>query len=350
MAAASRTEDPVIESAAPQLAEVKRLLREHPGRFHFFQAVRLLLRLFENGGPPGRFIPPATEAVGFAVKPSLAFPPSTIDEIEWTENRAQLRVTFMGLTGPAGVLPRCYSAFLLSRIRERDHALAEFFDLFNHRLISLFYRAWEKYRFGVTYEREGSDRLLKYLSCLIGLGTPGLENRLKISDERLFFYAGLLSLQPRSGEALGQLLEDYFEVPVEVEQFVGVWRSLGSNDQCIFDDEDSFSEQLGVASVIGDVVWDLHSRIRLKLGPLTQEQYLSFLPSGTARRQLCEWTQFFCGRELEVEAQLILEQREVPRCDLGRDDWQGPRLGWFTWIRSGLEFDRSPGDAVLLLA
>jgi type VI secretion system protein ImpH len=348
MAAASRTEDPFIESA-PQLAEVKRALREHPGRFHFFQAVRLLLRLFENGGPPGRFIPPAAEAVRFSVKPSLAFPPSTIDEIDWVESRAEVRVTFMGLTGPAGVLPRCYSAFLLSRIRERDHTLADFFDLFNHRIISLFYRAWEKYRFEVAYEREGSDRLSKYLSCLIGLGTPGLDDRLKISDQRLLFYAGLLSLQPRSAEALGQLLEDYFDVPVEVEQFVGVWRSLGPGDQCVFDEGDSFSEQLGVASMVGDVVWDLHSRIRLKLGPLTQEQYLSFLPSGTSWRPLCELTEFFCGRELEVEAQLILDQEEVPRCDMSRDDLRGPRLGWFTWIRSGPEFDRSPGDTILRL-
>jgi type VI secretion system protein ImpH len=259
-------------------------------------------------------------------------------------------VTFMGLTGPAGVLPRSYSEFLISRVREGDYTLADFFDLFNHRIISLFYWAWEKYRFEVTYEREGTDRLSQYLTCLIGLGTAGLESRLRIPDERLIYYAGLLSLETRSATALAQLLEDHFGVPVEVEQFVGVWRALEPSDQCMFDEGDSFSEQLGMAAVIGDAVWDLQSRIRLKLGPLTQEQYLSFLPSGAEWEPLCELTRFFCGRELEVEAQLILERKEVPRCDLGRLDLRGPRLGWFTWIRSGPDFDRPPGDTVLLLA
>jgi type VI secretion system protein ImpH len=202
----------------------------------------------------------------------------------------------------------------------------------------------------VTYEREGEDRVSKYLSCLIGLGTAGLENRLAIADSRLLFYTGLFSLQARSATALEQLLEDYFGVPAEVEQFVGVWRELDPGDQCLFQDDDSYSGQLGVAAVVGDAIWDRQARIRLSLGPLTQEQYLSFLPSGAAWQPLRELTRFFCGTELEVEAQLILQQKEVPRCELGREDFSGPRLGWFTWVRAGMRFDRSPGDTVLLLA
>jgi type VI secretion system protein ImpH len=351
MAAASRTEDPaVISDTPPQFAEIERSLQEHPGRFDFFQAVRLLLRLLHNSKPVGRFVHPGHEAVRFAVKPSLGFPPSTVDEIQLSPQAARMLVTFMGLTGPAGVLPRCYSAFLRSRVRERDHTLADFFDLFHHRIISLFYRAWEKYRFGVTYEREGEDRVSNYLSCLIGLGTVGLDNRLAIADAPLLFNTGLLSLQARSATALEQLLQDYFDVPVEVEQFVGVWRELDPADQCVFDDADSYSGRLGVAAVVGDAVWDRQSRIRLSLGPLTQEQYLSFLPSGTAWKPLRELTRFFCGTELEVEAQLILKQKEVPQCELGVEDLPGPRLGWFTWIRSGTEFNRSPADTILLLA
>jgi type VI secretion system protein ImpH len=350
MAATSGTEDLGLEpTPLPHLGEIERLLQEHPGRFDFFQAVRLLLRLSGGRKPVGRFVNPDDEAVRFAVEPSLAFPPNNIDEIRWDGETPCMRVTFMGLTGPAGVLPRCYSAFLLSRIRERDRTLADFFDLFNHRIISLFYRAWEKYRFVVSYERDGVDKVSRYLACLIGLGTAGLQTRLGIPDERLLFYTGLLSLQPRSATALKQLLEEYFDVPVEVEQFVGVWRQLDSSDQCALNEEHSYSEQLGVAAVVGDAVWDHQSRIRLKLGPLSRERYLSFLPSGTAWEPLRELARFFCGPDMEVEAQIILDQKEVPRCDLGKDDLAGPRLGWYTWIRSGVDFDRSPGDTVLLL-
>jgi type VI secretion system protein ImpH len=328
---------------------VERYLEEHPGRFDFFQAVRLFLRLPASRKAIGLFANPADEAVRFGVVPSLAFPANNIDNVHWDDDVPLMKVTFMGLTGPAGVLPRCYSAFLLERIREKDHTLADFFDLFNHRFISLFYRAWEKYRFGVAYEREGADKVSNYLACLIGLGTAGLENRLAIPDEHLLFYAGLLSLQGRSATALEQLLEDYFAVPVEVEQFIGVWRTLDPGDQCVLNDTDSYSEQLGVALVVGDAVWDQQSRIRLKIGPMREEQYLSFLPSGSAWEPLRALTRFFCGPDLEVEAQLLLEQKEVPKCELGKDDLVGPRLGWFTWVRSAASFDRSPGDTVLQL-
>jgi type VI secretion system protein ImpH len=329
---------------------MERLLREHPGRFDFFQAVRSVLRLSSRRQSTGGFLNPDEEPVRFSVEPSLAFPPSNVAGIQWGEEMPRMLVTFMGLTGPAGVLPRCYSAFVLSRIRENDHTLADFFDIFNHRVISLFYRAWEKYRFCVSYEREGSEKLSKYLLCLIGLGTVGLHERLSIPDERLLSYTGLLSLHTRSATALKHLLEDYFDVAVEIEQFVGVWRTLDSRDQCFFGEGNSYSEQLGVAAVVGDAIWDRQSRIRVQIGPLSQDRYLDFLPSGTAREPLRELTRFFCGRELEIEIQLILMQQEVPRCDLGRQDQAGPRLGWFTWIRSGADFDRSPGDTVMLLA
>jgi type VI secretion system protein ImpH len=348
MAAASRTENPGLTRAA-EFSAVERLLRDHPGRFDFFQAVRLLLRVSAGGKPVGGFVNPQDEAVRFTAEPSLAFPPNNIDDIALDGDAARMNVTFMGLTGPAGVLPRCYSAFLLERLRERDHALKEFLDIFNHRFISLFYRAWQKYRFGVAYEREGIDKVSAYLACLIGLGTGELDGLLAIPHDRLLFYAGLLSLQPRSAGALKQLLEDYFDVAVEVEQFIGVWRPLCPEDQCRFAEGDSYAEQLGVAAVAGDAMWDPQSRIRLKIGPLTGEQYQSFLPSGSAWEPLRELTRFFCGPTLEIETQLILRRDEVPRCHLGLDDDAGPRLGWFTWIRSGMSFDRSPGDTVLLL-
>jgi type VI secretion system protein ImpH len=350
MAAARGTEDLTITNrSGDQFDEIARFLREHPGRFDFFQAVRLLLRLSAGRKPPGYFVNPDSEAVRFSAEPSLAFPTNNIADIRSEGDKALMRITFLGLTGPAGVLPRCYSSFLLARLREKDHALSDFLDLFNHRLASFFYRTWEKYRFGIAFERDGADRISNYLSCLIGLGTAGLENRLGIPDRSLLFYSGLLSLQVRSAMALQQILEDYFAVPAEVEQFVGVWRPLEPAVQCLFDSTESHSEQLGAAAVVGDEIWDAQSRIRLKLGPMRQEQYLSFLLSGPAWKPLCEITRFFRGPELEVEVQLILEHEDVPHCDLGKNDMAGPRLGWFTWIHSGGAFSRSPDDTLLLL-
>ncbi len=350
MATESGVQHPgVSRPSSHPLNAVEQEMRKHPEDFEFFQAVRVLQLLFSDREPVGRFVAPEREAVRFATNPSLSFPPCEIHSIDWTGAMPRMVVNFMGLAGPVGVLPYAYSELIADRIRNRDRTLADFLDIFNHRMISLFYQAWEKYRFQVAYERDGEDRLSRYLMSLVGLGTPGLSERLKVRDEAMLFYSGLLTLQPRPAIALHNLLEDYYGVKADIEQFVGSWQALDPSDQCLFDNEDSYSEQLAVGLVAGDAVWDRQSRVRVKLGPLTQEQYLSFLPAGSAHESLHSLIGFFCGPRLEVELQLVLRQEEVPSCDLGDDSTAGPRLGWFTWMKSGAEFDRSPGDTILLL-
>jgi type VI secretion system protein ImpH len=357
MATAGGTEHSDVEisqGAAPgtpayALCLVDRDLHDAPGTFDFFQAVRLLTRLRLDREPVGHFVPPDREAVRFSVNPALSFPPSQIHRIEWDGDVPRIVINFMGLTGPMGTLPYSYSELITDRLRNKDRTLSEFFDLFNHRAISLFYQAWEKYHFSIAFERDGQDRVSEYLMSLIGLGTEGLQDRLAVPDQALLYYTGLLGLQPRSASALRNMLEDYFDVPVEVEQFVGSWQELSPSDQCIFGDGDSFAEQLAVGAVAGDAIWDRQSRIRLKFGPLDRDQYLGFLPAGSAWEPLRSLAKFFCGEHVEIEVQLFLKRDEVPRCELGEDSAGGPRLGWFTWMKSGSGFDRTPGDSILLL-
>ena len=325
-------------------------LREHPGQFNFFQAVRLLDRMQPRSDPVGLFGPPERESVRFAVNNSLAFPPSQIHTLEWPEDgQPKITINFMGLTGPNGVLPYAMTELLRDRVREKDRTLADFFDLFNHRMISLFYQAWEKYRFFVGYERDQKDRFSKYLMCFAGLGTEGLENRQAIRDDTFLYYSGLFSLQPRSAAALEQVLSDYFDVPVEVEQFIGAWRALAASDQCSLDGGVAYSEQLGLGAVAGDEIWDHQSRVRLMLGPMALRQYLDFLPNGRAFEPLRGLCRFFTGNEFEFEIQLILKRDDVPAVELGTADSGQPLLGWTTWMKSGPAFARDPGDAILLL-
>lgn len=346
MATASWTKDTDVNRPV-----IEHLLRENPCRFQFFQAVRLLERLGRDRQPVGGFVHPDREAVRFSVHNALAFPPSQIHAIDWTqEGMPRMVVNFMGLTGPLGVLPYCYTELIVERLRARDHTLQAFFDIFNHRMISFFYQAWEKYRFPVAYERDQNDRLTRHVMALVGIGTQGLQGRQELSDEALLFYAGLLSLQPHSATALGQILEGYFGVGVEIEQFAGAWYSLEASNQCSFEEGNEYSEQLGLGAIVGDEIWDQQSRVRIKLGPLSEKQYLDFLPHGKAHAPLRAWTTFFSGGQLEFEIQLILKRGEVPRCELGNEEPGGPQLGWLTWMKSVPgEFDRHPGDTILLL-
>ena len=344
MATQSRPEDPRVAESP-----IEEILREDPCSFEFFQAVTLLQRLRQKRQPVGRFSNPEQEAVHFRVNTSLAFPASQIQEIEWSESAPpSMTVNFMGLTGPQGVLPYAYSEFILERLRAKDQTLVNFLDIFNHRMISFFHRAWEKYRFPVTYCLGEEDRFTRRLLDLIGMGTPGLQERQPVPDEALLHYVALLGLQSRSAAALEQLLSDYFEVPVEVEQFVGAWYRLDPSSQSRVDEGDSDGEQLGVGVVVGDEVWDQQSRVRVKIGPMPLSRYLDFLPEGSAYEPLSALTRFFSNDEFDFEVELILEREQVPACEVGSQGETAPQLGWVTWLKSA-PFEREASDTILSL-
>jgi type VI secretion system protein ImpH len=336
-----------METPAVGQPELEAQLRENPTSFEFFQAVRVLERLYPQRETVGKFGAPAAEVARFASNPDTAFPASEIQQLELSGGRARMSVNFMGLTGPEGVLPYYYSLLISERIRARDTTLRDFLDIFHHRMISLFYRAWEKYRFAVSYERDQQDRVTQHLKDLIGLGGTGLQERLSIRDDALLFYAGLFAPRQRSATALQQLLEDYFGVPVEVEQFVGGWYPLSASTHCTLGDEGDASEQLGWGAVAGEEVWDPQARVRLRLGPLTRRQYDQFLPTGSAYEPLKTLTRFFSGDQFDFEVQLVLARDEVPECALGAEV-PGSPLGWCTWMRSR-PFSRDADDTILTL-
>ncbi len=341
---ASRTEDIDVNRTA-----VEDELREDPCRFQFFQAVRLLQRLRPERQPVGRFAPPEQEAVRFEVHNALEFPASQIQSIDWSHpEQPRLSINFMGLTGPLAVLPYCYTEQVIERTRTRDGALAAFLDIFNHRIISLFYQAWEKYHFVTAYERGELDRFTHHLLDLLGIGTQGLQDRQAVEDVSLVYYAGLLSQQPRSAVALEQILSHYFDVPAEVEQFAGAWYRLSPSNQCCFEDGDSFSEQLGFGAVVGDEVWDQKSRVRVRLGPLPIARYREFLPDGRAHQPLRALLRFFSNGEFDFEVQLVLKREDVPPCEIGLEGGTAPQLGWVTWMKPK-KAEMDPDDTILTL-
>jgi type VI secretion system protein ImpH len=310
-------------------------------RFDFFQAVRLLEWLSPTRRPVGQHASPGDEVVRFRAHLALSFPPSAIHTVTpAAEGPAQMTVTFMGLTGPQGVLPRHYTELLLARVHQRDQTLRDFLDLFNHRMIAFFYRAWEKYHFPVGYERDtlrlqGEDRFSSHLFALIGLGTPGLRQRLEVQDAALLGYTGLLAQRPRSASALAGLLHEYFGVPVEVIQCVGQWLPLAEETRTRLGPTDEVNNALGVNAVAGDHVWDPQANFRLRLGPLTLAEFQQFLPAGSAFRPLVQLSRFFAGQECDFDVQLVLNRAEAPCCRLGEPGAEAPRLGWSAWLTPG---------------
>jgi type VI secretion system protein ImpH len=330
MAAESRRPDPSVEES----------LFNESYRFEFFQAVKLLEQMFPDRTPVGRqHTAPDEEVVRFRSHLSMSFPASAIHDIAEADrdgDPVQMTVAFMGLTGPQGTLPQHYTELLLERVRQGDTVLRDFLDLFNHRLISLFYRAWEKYRLPLTYERaarreQEDDTFAQYLFHLMGMGTTGLRGRMEVKDEALLSYTGLLSQHPHSASALQALLQDYFGVSVCIRQFVGQWLPLSAGNRTRLDPQGA-NHRLGVNAVLGSHVWAQQAKFRLRLGPLTLAEFRHFLPAERGFSALVQLTHFFAGEECDFDVQLVLRAEEVPACRLGRAATFTLQLGRSAWL------------------
>jgi type VI secretion system protein ImpH len=299
--------------------------------------------------PVGYFITPQAETIRFSARTSLAFPPSELYQLQRMESgQMGMTVEFMGLCAAISVMPAPYTEFLLARARQKDHAMEDFLNIFNHRMISFFYRGWEKYRFFIEYERSREDRLSARLLDLLGLGTEGLRHRGGIPDEAYLNYAGLLARHVRSAASLEQILGDYFGVTARIQQFAGAWRKLAPESQTCFTGMGGPSERLGVGVVAGDEVWDHHGRIRISLGPMRFAQYLKLLPGQEAYRELVAWLRFYSNGSYETEVQLILAREDVPPCELGSGGEMRPQLGLVSWLKTR-PLDRDPADATYLV-
>jgi type VI secretion system protein ImpH len=337
-------------------------LRKHPHDFDFFQAVRMLEHVARmrsesepeyDRRPVGRDESPRREVVRFRTPATHSFPAGEIASLEATGGNGQLddhdsqpplmTVAFMGLTGPSGVLPRHYTQLMIDRARHKDYALQSFFDLFNHRVVSLFYRAWEKYRFPYAYERaarseepQQEDVFTRSLYSLVGFGFGTLRRRMEYADETILYYSGHFSHQPRNAIGLKLTVADYFGIATEVLQFHGQWLKIEPADQSRLPTRSSLggNNRLGENVVVGERVWSVESKFRIRLGPVNYQGFRQFTPTGQSLVVLCQLARTYVGSELDFDVQPILLASEIPQSKLDSRSKDPAHLGWNTWLIS----------------
>lgn len=312
-------------------------------RFSFFQAVLLLEQLDPEKKSIGVALSPKDEAVRFLVNPGFSFPPSDIKSLKPASegSPAELEVTFMGLVGPAGILPNWYNELAIERLYLKDPGLVAFFNMFHHRLISLFYLAWKKYHFFISYQSDSNDRFSGYLLSLMGLGTRHLAGRIGLPEESLIYSSGILSRQVPSAIAIETAVTYYSGETAGIHQFVERVLSLPLEDQTRLGAANS---ELGVSAMCGSQVWESQTKFRINLGPMTWKSFGRFLPSGDMLRPIFSLVRYMVGIEYEFEIRLFLKREEVPPCRVGGMSFPGsPRLGWSTWlITPGVTHNENP--------
>ena len=303
-----------------------------PSAWDFFLLVRFLECLASDRPRLGKSLHAADDLVRFCQDGSLAFPPTAIARFERREGGAPPRLFqhFFGLLGCNGPMPLRFAEYVHGREKQdRDPTWARFLDMFNHRMLCLFYRAWAASQQTVSFDR-GDDPFGVYIASLIGIGTEALRRRDVVPDVAKLHYSGRLVCPTPNAEGLCAVLEGYFGQDVELEPFVGQWVELPPQAHCRLG-ESPDTGTLGLTCIAGERVWDCQSRFRLRFGPMSIDDYRSLLPGRAGCQRLVAWVRGYVGLTLQWDAQLILRAEDVPDTKLGE---QG-ELGWTTWLRSG---------------
>jgi type VI secretion system protein ImpH len=303
-------------------------LAEAPYRHDFYQALRRLECLYPDKPRWGRALRPSDEPVRLGQDADLAFAPAPLAALEngGGASPPRLQVRLFGLFGPNGPLPTHITEYARERQRHAgDATLGRFLDLFHHRMLALFYRAWAQAQPHVNRDRPDDDHFAVYVGAFAGLSPAAFRDRDTLPDAAKFFHAGSLIRQVRNAEGLSGILRHFFRVPLAIEEFVGHWMALGPRERtCLQPD----AACLGRGAVLGARVWDRQYKFRIHLGPLTLAQYRGFLPGSPMLGKLADWVHLYLGFELDWDVRLRLETSEVPPLCLDG----ATQLGWTTWL------------------
>jgi type VI secretion system protein ImpH len=308
---------------------IERLARE-PYRFDFFEALRLIECRQAEKPRLGKSVKASDDPIRLAQQPELDFAPSTLAAFEPGADGSppRLSVRFLGLFGPNGPLPLHLTEYARERVRHHgDRAFSRFADVFHHRMLCLFYRAWANAQPTVCHDRPDSDRFAVYLGSLFGIGVPSVRNRDAMPDLAKLYFTGHLSGQTKHPEGLRALIGDFLGIPVTVREFVGEWMEIAAHEQSRLGIS-PHSASLGMSVVVGARVWGCQHKFRIVLGPMALDRYRAMLPGGKSLVELIAIVRNYVGDELVWDLNLVLRYQEVPSLQLDGS----AQLGWTSWL------------------
>jgi type VI secretion system protein ImpH len=317
-----------------QNSAVKQRLLDQPYSFSFFKAVHLL-ESFVGGRSPGCNLSPDKDPVRFKVLPGFSFPASDIAAIRNGDRapKPEMTVNFMGLIGPKGILPDWYNEHVLQMNHKKAHAFNEFLDMFHHRLISLFYLAWKKYRLAENFQPDGSDPISRSLADLAGID-PAEKDTDPLyyhnARQRLIYFSGMVSRVVPTASVIETVTANAVGTPVRVEQFVKRMIAVHEENRSSLGGNNG---TLGKDAMCGSRIRDINNYFIVQLGPMTWKKYLAFQPCSRNLDMVYLLISRIAGIEYEFEVQLIIKGPEIPGLCLGGRNG-APLLGRTVLLRN----------------
>jgi type VI secretion system protein ImpH len=298
--------------------------------YALFAALRELERALPDYPRLGDSKRLSQEPVRLGQEPHLNFAGCDIARFEPTgaAGRRRLDQYVFGLLGPNGPMPLNITEFVYERQRQfSDRTIADFLNVLQHRFISLFYRAWAEADPCTQHDRPKQDEFRIWVGALLGLGTQAAMRRDPVPDDAKLGRAGLLANLPRSAAGLETALADYFEVSVEIREFVPAWFDLPLESRLCLGTAPE-SSTLGAGAVLGASVWLCQQQFEIVIGPLARGRFEQFLPGAKALAELSALVHLYTNDEWAWRLRLRLQPQEPTAISLGQ---QG-KLGWTAWL------------------
>lgn len=290
------------------MADLIRRLCDEGHNFNFFQALSLLEEKYR--AEQGMARPVETGMVRLVPNASLCFPAGDISAVRTTKQGVEFVLSFMGLVGVSSPLPLYFTEYI-ARHEDASEPLRDFLALFNHRLYTLFYRAWQKYRMVSMAAGLVDSPMAQRIAGLAGIG------REKLGDPfyaRVLAYTGSLAGRVRSKEALRALLSDFLGgLPVALCEWQPRWTEIRNPPRLGVD------SRLGTSAMLGTRTWDLSGKFRVSIGPLSRGTFERFLPGSENISALKKLVTLFVSDPLEFDIEVKLESSELVPVILGKD-------------------------------
>lgn len=296
--------------------------------FDFFRLMSLLEA--REGNPLGTSSSPRYERFRLVQEASLNFPPSSIASADHDEESDRLNIIIrcLGMLGPNGALPTVLTEHTIRRVRsKKDKTLYAFVNMLQHRLFTLFYRAWALNRPSVDYTWGKASKYRNHMAALAGVHDVHEEHPCQIEPRAFLYYCGLFSSYTANRDDLVAFLRDYFDVPVELTEFVGNWLVISKADRARLGRLKN-TTTLGVNLVLGERIWNAHLRYRIHIGPVDHDDFLRFLPNHPSFYRLKDSLQKYVGSQYDCILTMALRAESVPSISLGKKSF----LGWNTWM------------------
>lgn len=330
--------------AVAALSPFMRELMGRAPRMNFFQLCQLLELHAPQQPLLGRQDTPEFEPVRFRPLSKVGFPSAEIAKVEFDDERPlappSIRTTFLGLYGVNAAIPHHFIEDIVLR-REGSEAVAAFLDMFNHRLATLFYRSWRKYRYPVGFRPGGADEMSGYLLCLAGFGIGNAEHQQGLSPARLLALLGLLTQRTRTADGLAGVIRQLLPgAGVTVKEFHPVWvrleqpQALGRKTTGKL-----IPRGLGDGHVLGRGVLDRTQTVQVTIRPANAAQANHILPDASLHGDMLKLLRVYLGYKVDAELRMEVSAISAPPLRLGRQAAEDaapqvrPRLAWSTVLK-----------------